>query len=195
MSSDLPNLLRAIERGEAKASEELLPLVYAELRSLASRQLARERAGATLQATALVHEAYLRLIGSEPGERKWDGIGHFYAAAAESIRRILVERARARAALKRGGDRERVTLGPEVSADEVDRDQLLDLDAALRALAAEEPRKAQLVELRYFAGLSLEESAGILGISAATADRDWAYARAWLHARLVARRSAGSSEA
>lgn len=193
MSSDLPNLLRAIERGEAKASDELLPLVYAELRSLASRQLARERAGATLQATALVHEAYLRLIGAEPGEKRWDGIGHFYAAAAESIRRILVERARARAALKRGGDRERVTLGPEVSADEVDRDQLLDLDAALRALAEEEPRKARLVELRYFAGLSLEESAGVLGISAATADRDWAYARAWLHARLGARRSAGSS--
>lgn len=194
MSSDLPNLLRAIERGEAKASEELLPLVYAELRSLASRQLARERVGATLQATALVHEAYLRLIGGKPAEKKWDGIGHFYAAAAESIRRILVERARARAALKRGGDRERVTLGPEVSAEEVDRDQLLDLDVALRALAAEEPRKARLVELRYFAGLSLEESAVILGISAATADRDWAFARAWLHARLGARRSAGSSE-
>ncbi|MBL8898569.1 MAG: sigma-70 family RNA polymerase sigma factor [Planctomycetes bacterium] len=193
MSSDLPNLLRAIERGEAKASEELLPLVYAELRSLASRQLARERVGATLQATALVHEAYLRLIGGEPAEKKWDGIGHFYAAAAESIRRILVERARARAALKRGGDRERVTLGPEVSADEVDRDQLLDLDAALRALAEEDPRKARLVELRYFAGLSLGEVAEVLGISPATADRDWAYARAWLHDRLSAERRSSPS--
>ncbi|MBK9386299.1 MAG: sigma-70 family RNA polymerase sigma factor [Planctomycetes bacterium] len=194
MSSDLPNLLSAIERGEAKASEELLPLVYAELRALASRQIARERVGATLQATALVHEAYLRLIGGEPGEKKWDGIGHFYAAAAESIRRILVERARARAALKRGGDRGKVTLGADISATEVDRDQLLDLDAALHALAAEDPRKARLVELRYFAGLSLAETAALLGISPATADRDWVFARAWLHTRLGAHRRSASSE-
>lgn len=187
MARDVPALLGAIERGDARAADELLPLVYTELRALAAQRLARERPGATLQATALVHEAYLRLVGSSgaSASAKWDGAGHFFAAAAESIRRILVERARARGAEKRGGGRERVALDEGAIVGDADQDGLLDLDDALKALAAEDPRKARLVELRYFAGLSLEETAEALGISAATTDRDWAYARAWLHARLA----------
>lgn len=186
MTADLPKILTAIERGSARATDELLPLVYAELRALAARRLAQERPGATLQATALVHEAYLRLLGGDraKGPQQWEGVGHFYAAAAEAIRRILVEKARARAAGKRGGGWQRVTLDPSARVGEVDRDELLDLDAALQALAAEEPRKARLVELRYFAGLSLDEAAAALGIAPATADRDWVYARAWLKDRL-----------
>jgi len=189
MTADIPRILTAIECGSARATDELLPLVYAELRSLAARRLAQERPGATLQATALVHEAYLRLLGGDrpAGQPQWEGVGHFYAAAAEAIRRILVEKARARAAGKRGGGWQRVTLDPSARIGEVDRAELLDLDAALQALAEEDPRKARLVELRYFAGLSLEESATALGIAPATADRDWAYARAWLKDRLQAR--------
>lgn len=181
MADELPRILDAIRRGEPRAADELLPLVYGELRALAARHLARERPAATLQATALVHEAWLRLAG---GEARWDGVGHFYGAAAEAIRRILVEAARARGAQKRGGGRVRVPLEEQARVGDVDADEVLDLDEALRAFAAEEPRKARLVELRYFAGLSLEEAAGTLGISPATADRDWAYARAWLHDRL-----------
>jgi RNA polymerase sigma factor (TIGR02999 family) len=154
-----------------------------------------------LQATALVHEAYLRLASGPGGAApRWDHAGHFFAAAAESIRRILIERARARSAAKRGGDRLRVTLDTQAHALEVDQDQLLDLDEALKALALEDARKARLVELRYFAGLELDACAKLLGISAATADRDWAFARAWLAARLAqesktraARREAGKS--
>jgi RNA polymerase sigma factor (TIGR02999 family) len=181
--NDVRSLLAALERGEARASDELLPLVYAELRQLAARRLAQERSGVTLQATALVHEAYLRLVGD--GGAQWDGIGHFWAAAAEAIRRVLVDRARARDADKRGGGWVRVTLGPDAAMVEYERDELLDLDAALVALAAEAPRKARLVELRWFAGLSLEEAAAALGVAPATADRDWAYARAWLKDRLA----------
>jgi len=185
MSKDVPELLAALERGEPKAAEQLLPLVYAELRALAARRLASEHNGQTLQATALVHEAYLRLAsGLDGAAPRWDHAGHFFAAAAESIRRILIERARARSAAKRGGDRLRVTLDTQVHALEVDQDQLLDLDEALQALALEDARKARLVELRYFAGLELDACAKFLGISAATADRDWAFARAWLAARL-----------
>jgi RNA polymerase sigma factor (TIGR02999 family) len=193
MTAEFTQLLAAIERGDAKAADELLPLVYAELRALAARELAHERPGATLQATALVHEAYVRLVGKDgSGARsRWDGAGHFFAAAAESIRRILVEKARARGAAKRGGDWRRVTLdasahGSASGAVELDRDALLDLDDALAAFAREEPRKARLVELRSFAGLTLEEAAELLGIAPATADRDWAFARAWLQARLAA---------
>ena len=139
-----------------------------------------------MQATALVHEAYLRLTGGPDGAApRWDHAGHFLAAAAESIRRILIERARARSAEKRGGDRLRVTLDTQAQAVEVDQDQLLDLDEALKALALEDARKARLVELRYFGGLELEVCAKVLGISPATADRDWAFARAWLAARLA----------
>lgn len=193
MTAEFKELLAAIERGDAKASDELLPLVYAELRALAARELARERPGATLQATALVHEAYLRLVGKDgSGARsRWDGAGHFFAAAAESIRRILVEKARERGAAKRGGAWGRVTLdasahGGGNASSELDHDALLDLDDALQAFAREEPRKARLVELRYFAGLTLEEAAELLGIAPATADRDFAFARAWLQARLAA---------
>lgn len=175
-------LLQAIQRGEAGATDELMPLVYEQLRALAARELARERPGHTLQATALVHEAFLRLCGNPTG--RWDGIAHFHAAAAVSMRRILVEAARARAAQKRGGGWQRVTLAGVAAPAEFDRDQLLDLDAALADLAAEDPRKAKLVELRYFAGLELAECAAALGVSPATADRDWAYARAWLFDRL-----------
>lgn len=186
MSNDLTRLLSALENGEPKAADELLPIVYAELRALASRKLAEERPGQTLQATALVHEAYLRLAGGAQGSApRWDHAGHFFAAAAESIRRILIERARARSAEKRGGDRLRITLDTQAQAVEVDQDQLLDLDDALKALALEDARKARLVELRYFGGLELEACAKLLGISAATADRDWAFARAWLAARLA----------
>lgn len=193
MTAEFTQLLAAIERGDAKAADALLPLVYTELRALAARELARERPGATLQATALVHEAYVRLVGKDgSGARsRWDGAGHFFAAAAESIRRILVEKARERGAAKRGGAWRRVTLdasahGAASGPEELDRDALLDLDAALQALALEAPRKARLVELRYFTGLSLEEAAELLGIAPATADRDWAFARAWLQARLTA---------
>ena len=186
MGSDVTRILRAIESGEPRAADELLPLVYAELRRLASRELAHERPGMTLQATALVHEAYLRLVGDEEGRARssWNSTGHFFAAAAESMRRILVERARARGAEKRGGNRQRVAIDADLLARDPDRDDILDLDAALARLAEEDPRKAKLVELRFFAGLSLEDAAAVLAISPATADRDWAYARAWLYAEL-----------
>ena len=141
MSNDVTRLLAALENGEPKAAEELLPLVYSELRALAARRLGEERPGQTLQATALVHEAYLRLTGGPDGAApRWDHAGHFLAAAAESIRRILIERARARSAEKRGGDRLRVTLDTQAQAVEVDQDQLLDLDEALKALALEDAR-------------------------------------------------------
>lgn len=182
MDSAFSQLLAAVASGEAGAADRLLPLVYGELHQLAERELARERPGHTLQATALVHEAWLRLCGD--GAPRWEGSGHFFAAAATSIRRILVEAARARAAQKRGGGRQRVTLSGVAAEPEVDQDQLLDLDQALQELAAEDARKARLVELRYFTGLSLAECASTLGIAPATADRDWAYARAWLFDRL-----------
>jgi RNA polymerase sigma factor (TIGR02999 family) len=194
--SEFTRILRAIESGDAAAAEELMPLVYAELRALAAKKLAAERPGQTLQPTALVHEAYLRLVGGEE-ERStigWDGTGHFFAAAAEAMRRILVERARARNAEKRGGGRDRVTIDPNVLAEDADRDEVLDLDEALRELAQEDARKSRLVELRFFAGLSLEEAASVLGVSAATADRDWSYARAWLYGRLSDPPSSSDSE-
>jgi RNA polymerase sigma factor (TIGR02999 family) len=177
--SNVTQLLQAIERGERQASEELLPLVYDELRKLARDRLRHEPAGQTLQATALVHEAWMRLVdqSAAPG---WEGRGHFFAAAAEAMRRILVENARRKNRLKRGGDRDREDLDEAAIAAPESDDRLLDLDRALELLQKHDPRKAQLVKLRYFAGLTLEQAATALGIGTSTADRDWAYAKAWL---------------
>ncbi len=180
--SDVSRLLDAAAGGDRRAAEDLLPLVYDELRRLAAAQLANERPGQTLQATALVHEAYLRLIGKDGGPA-WDGRGHFFAAAAEAMRRILVESARRKNRVKRGGGLRRVDLD-QVEAAIEPADHLLALDEALDRLAEEDARKAELVKLRYFAGLSIEEAASCLGVSRATADRDWAYAKAWLFHRL-----------
>jgi len=178
--------------GETKPARELLPLVYDELRRLAAQRLARESPGQTLQATALVHEAYLRLVGGDP-DRPWDGRGHFFASAAEAMRRILVENARRRGRLKHGGHRTRIDLdAAQPAAPETD-DDLLALDEALEKLAAKDPAKAQLVQLRVFAGLTLAEAAGILGMSTSTADRYWAYARAWLRVEIAGRDAAGPS--
>ena len=185
----LPPMFRWIDvAGEPKPARELLPLVYDELRRLAAQRLAREAPGQTLQATALVHEAYLRLIGGDP-DRPWDGRGHFFAAAAEAMRRILVENARRRHQLKRGGDRARVDLDKaEPAAPETD-DDLLALDDALERFAKNEPIKAELVQLRVFAGLTNAQAAEILGLSISTADRYWAYARAWLRVEIAGRGS------
>lgn len=185
--SDVTRILSAIEQGDPHAAELLLPLVYAELRKLAAQKMAQESPGQTLQATALVHEAYLRLVAgadaSAPLEKQWNSRGHFFAAAAEAMRRILVDNARRKERPKHGGDRERIDLDEALVA--VDRrEDLLALDEALTRLAAREPVKAELVKLRYFAGLSLEEAAGLLNISQATAKRYWAVARAWLFADL-----------
>jgi RNA polymerase sigma factor (TIGR02999 family) len=182
--SDVTRILDAIEQGDPHAAAGLLPLVYDELRKLAAVRLAAEQPGQTLQATALVHEAYLRLvIGDQP--RDWDGRGHFFAAAAEAMRRILVDQARRRHRPKHGGDRKRVALDDIAAPPAADRaGDLLALDEALAALAREEPAKAELVKLRYFAGLTLEEAAACLGISPATAKRQWAVARAWLFVAL-----------
>lgn len=188
MRSDVTQILAAIHNGDPKAAGALLPLVYGELRKLAAQRVATEADGQTLQATALVHEAYLRLVGPEDDQaERWHGRGHFFAAAAEAMRRILIDRARARGAVKRGGDRRRLKLDPDRLADENLSAELLDLDEALGRLAAEDPTKAELVKLRFFAGLSLDEAAEQLGISPATADRHWVYARAWLY-RAMSRR-------
>jgi RNA polymerase sigma factor (TIGR02999 family) len=176
--SEVTQILTQIERGDTAAAADLLPLVYAELRKLAGYRLDREKAGQILQATALVHEAYLRLVGN--AEIRWDGRSHFFAAAAEAMRRILVEHARRRQSVKHGGGFERQELVDEVALELGDPDQLLDLDAALNKLAAEDPEMAKLVELRYFAGLGVEETAKALGVSPRTVKRNWAYARAWL---------------
>jgi RNA polymerase sigma factor (TIGR02999 family) len=184
--SEVTRLIDAAAAGDRKAAADLLPLVYDELRKLAARAVAAERPGQTLQATALVHEAYLRLVGTGLGP-EWSGRGHFFAAAARAMRQVLVDAARAKAADKRGGDRLRVSLdeasGP-AAPDGPPADDLLAHDEALAFLEAEDPRKARLVELRYFAGLSVEDAAAALGISPATAKRHWVYARSWLYGRL-----------
>jgi len=199
--SDVTRILSQIEAGNPAAAEQLLPLVYEELRKLAAAKLAHEKPGQTLQATALVHEAYLRLVPSG-GDREqgtgdseaslvpgscplvpvsWHSRGHFFAAAAEAMRRILVDRARSRGSVKRGGNHQRLELTDVPTADEELRvDDLLDLDAALRKLASVDPVAAKLVELRVFAGLSVDESAAIMNLSPSTANRTWNYARAWL---------------
>lgn len=181
--TDLTHLLSDVEQGDARAAEQLLPLVYDELRQLAASRLAREKPGQTLQATALVHEAYLRLVDGGNG-RRWASRGHFFAAAAEAMRRILVESARRKQSLKHGGGRERVGLEPiEIAAPEIP-DDLLALDEALTQLAATDPQAAELVKLRYFAGFTIKEAAEVLGVSPRTADLIWAYARAWLLQKL-----------
>ena len=173
-------ILSAIEQGDPRAAEQLLPLVYDELRRLAAQKLAQEKPGQTLQATALVHEAYLRLVGGGASAISWNSRGHFFGAAAEAMRRILVENARQKRAVKRAGDRVRVSLEGLDLADEAPPEQLLALDEALTRLAAEDPQKAELVKLRFFTGLSIEATAEALGISPATAKRWWTFARAWL---------------
>jgi len=176
--SDITYILTAIEQGDPKAADELLPLVYEELRLLAAQKLSHEPAGQTLQATALVHEAYLRLI--KGAEQDWNSKGHFFKAAAEAMRRILVESARSKQRLKRGGKRERSVLDETIiTTGEPDID-LLALDEALAKFEAEDPEKAHLVKLRYFTGLNLHQVGEILSISVATANRHWSYARAWL---------------
>jgi RNA polymerase sigma factor (TIGR02999 family) len=181
---EVTRILDAIARGDGQAARDLLPLVYDELRRLAARRLALETPGQTLQATALVHEAYLRLVGPDSG-KPWDGRGHFYAAAAEAMRRIVIDRARDRKRLKRGGARRRESLDLDALAgDDAPPDDLLDLDEALGRLAAIDPRGAKLVKLRLYAGLNLDEAAKALGVVRRTAERDWAFARAWLFRQL-----------
>ncbi|HJT76437.1 MAG TPA: ECF-type sigma factor [Gemmataceae bacterium] len=179
----ITQVLDAIEQGDPRAAERLLPLVYDELRRLAASKLAQEKPGQTLQATALVHEAYLRLVGTGPG-LPWDSRGHFFAAAAEAMRRILLNRARDKQRLKRGGRWKRLDLDQIDLAHGTEDGRLIALDEALAELAAEDPDAAQLVNLRFFAGLTLKEAAQSLGLSLRTAERQWAYARAWLFARL-----------
>jgi RNA polymerase sigma factor (TIGR02999 family) len=181
--NDVTRILSAFDRGDPEAIARLLPLIYDELRKLAAQLLAREKPGQTLQATALVHEAYLRLLDGEHASN-WNSRGHFFAAAAEAMRRILVDNARRKRRPKHGGDRERLPLDAVALPLDDRFDDLLDLDEVLNALARQEPLKAELVKLRYFAGLSVEDSAACLGISPATAKRYWAVARAWLYAAL-----------
>jgi len=181
--SEITQILEAIEQGDAQAAGQLLPLVYNELRRLAAHKLAEEPPGQTLDATALVHEAYLKLVGAHD-TRRWQGRGRFFAAAAEAMRRILVDKARRKRSVKRGGKLVRQDVEEsQLAAPEVG-DDLLAVDEALNGLSAADPQAAQLVKLRYFAGLSIPEAAQALGISSRTADRLWVYARAWLHEAL-----------
>jgi RNA polymerase sigma factor (TIGR02999 family) len=186
--TDVTQILSQIEQGDARAAEELLLLVYAELRRLAAHKLANEKPGQTLDATGLVHEAYLRLFGADAqgeGEpQQWDSRGHFFAAAAEAMRRILIENARRKKRVKHGGDRQRVDLLDQDLVVHDSPDELLALDAALAKLAVEDPTAAQLVKLRIFTGLSIEQVADVLGFSRASAYRHWDYARAWLRCEI-----------
>ncbi len=181
--SEVTRILSAIEQGDAHAAEQLLPLVYDELRVLAAQRLAQERPGQTLQATALVHEAYLRLVDVEKAQH-WNSRGHFFAAAAEAMRRILVESARRKQRARHGGGRARLDLEQLDLKDEPTADHFLALDEALERLAEEEKAAAEVVKLRYFAGLTIEQAAEALGISVRTANRHWAYAKAWLYQQL-----------
>lgn len=186
MKSELSQIINAIEVGDRKAAGQLLPLVYDELRRLASQKMSNEKSSHSLQPTALVHEAFLRLVGSEDRQR-WDGRGHFFAAAAEAMRRILIENARRRNAIKRGGSLARQELHPDDAIlDPEDAETLLSLDEALHRLAETEPQLAKMVELRYFTGLTIEETAKVLGVSPRTTKRNWAYARAWLRREMDA---------
>ena len=180
MPENVTQILNRIESGDPQAANQLLPLVYEELRKLAASRMSRESAGQTLQPTALVHEAFMRLVGNDTGQ-EWDNRGHFFAAAAEAMRRILIDNARKRNSLKQGGDKARhdirdddAVLNPD------DSETLVALDEALTRLAAADPELARMVELRYFTGLTIEETAKVLGVSPRTTKRNWAYARAWL---------------
>jgi RNA polymerase sigma factor (TIGR02999 family) len=182
--SEVTRILKAIEQGDPKAAEELLPLVYDELRMLAAQKMAEEKPGQTLQATALVHEAYLRLVGG--AEQPWKSRGHFLCAAAEAMRRILIDQARRKRSVKHGGDRRRVGLETVAPADaRPDNDNLIALNDALTRLAQLEPLRAEVVKLRVFGGLTMPEAAAAMGISLATAERYWVFARAWLCAELA----------
>jgi RNA polymerase sigma factor (TIGR02999 family) len=181
--TEFTRILSAIEEGDPHAAEQLLPLVYDELRKLAIQKLAQEKPGQTLQATALVHEAYLRLVGNE-SDVHWNSRGHFIAAAAEAMRRILIENARRKKTEKHGGQRKRIDLSQAEPMTDADLSSLLDLDEVLTVLAAEDPEAAEVAKLRLFVGLSVEEAAQALGTSRSNAYRQWTYARAWLHARL-----------
>ena len=180
---DVTRILTAIEQGDVRAADELLPLVYQELRQLAAQRMKKEKPGQTLQATALVHEAYIRLVGSE--SQNWDGRTHFFAAAAEAMRRILIENARRKQRIKRGGGHKRVDLKDADLAIEAPSDDLIALDEALEKLSRKDQVKSDLVKLRYFAGLTLEQAANILKLSQRTAKRHWAYARAWLYREIT----------
>jgi RNA polymerase sigma factor (TIGR02999 family) len=188
--SEVMRILSAIEQGDPQAAAELLPLVYGELRQLAARRLAREAPGQTLQATALVHDAYLRLVNVEEAQH-WNSRGHFFAAAAEAMRRILVENARRKKRIKHGGDRERLEIDLASLPTRISSDELLALDEALEKLRQHDPVKAQLVTLRYFSGMTIEEASEVLNISRVTAHRYWTYARAWLHRQMAGGAGAG----
>ena len=176
--SEVTLILNAIERGDDRAVDKLLPVVYKELRQLAAQKMSHERPGQTLQATALVHEAYIRLVGSE--NQNWKGRTHFFTAAAEAMRRILIDNARRKKSLKYGGGHRKANLDNAELAIEEPSEDIIALDEALAKLAVEDPVKANLVKLRYFTGLTIEQAADMLGISRATADRYWSYARVWL---------------
>jgi RNA polymerase sigma factor (TIGR02999 family) len=182
--NDVTQILSQIEQGDPSAAEQLLPLIYDELRKLATQRMAQENPGQTLQATALVHEAYLRLVNVDDAKH-WDSRGHFFAAAAEAMRRILVNRARDKGRMKRGGHLQRLDIEKIEFAVDAPDDDLLALDEALKRLAEENKVCADLVKLRFFAGLSIPDAAGTMGISSSTADRYWAYARAWLYEALT----------
>ncbi len=181
--NDVTRILSANERGDPNAASQLLPLVYNELRKLAAQKLCQEKPGQTLEATALVHEAYLRLVGEDEGKR-WDSRGHFFAAAAEAMRRILIDQARRKQRPKHGGGHRRINLDEAACYSDNLSSDILMLDEALGKLALEDPKKAELVKLHHFGGRTLEEAALILGISHRTAKRYWAYARAWLYAAI-----------
>jgi RNA polymerase sigma factor (TIGR02999 family) len=177
---EVTRIINAIESGDARAADELLPLVYKELRQLAAQRMKKEKPGQTLQATALVHEAYIRLVGSDG--QNWNSRAHFFAAAAEAMRRILIDNARRKQSLKRGGDRRRIDLNESalIGDTQTSCDDFIALDEALEKLSKNDSKKAELVKLRFFAGLTIEQAAQILDISPTTAKRHWAHARAWL---------------
>ena len=189
--SDVTRILNAIERGDGRAIDQLLPAVYEGLRRLAAQKLSREKPGQTLQATALVHEAYLRLAGAQG--RTWKGRTHFFAAAAEAMRRILVENARRKRCLKRSGGLQKVDLDEALLAVEGPSEDIIALDEALRGLADVNPAVADLVRLRYFAGLTFDQTAELLGVSRRTADRYWAFAKAWLYKRMAEAKAEGAT--